>query len=155
MRALGWSSYLGAQVALLRSEIAVRLRRRGRLASREFERAESDAPTRHVDDRAGGVSSAEKAVEHARRRARVLAAAAAVGPIRSRCLVRAVALRRWLETEGHPGARVRIGVRRESGAFEAHAWVELLGARVDASSFAGGDVDGFVQLDEVRISDSL
>ena len=40
------------------------------------------------------------------------------------CLVRASALRDLLVLRGLPRADVRIGVRRGTAGFEAHAWVE-------------------------------
>ncbi len=40
------------------------------------------------------------------------------------CLVRASALRDLVVTHGLPRAAVRIGVRRGTNGFEAHAWVE-------------------------------
>ncbi|HYW50170.1 MAG TPA: lasso peptide biosynthesis B2 protein [Gemmatimonadaceae bacterium] len=48
----------------------------------------------------------------------------------SACLVRASALRDLLAQSGRPDATVRIGVRRNTGGFEAHAWVELDGTPI-------------------------
>lgn len=42
------------------------------------------------------------------------------------CLPRSLALCRLLRERGHP-AEVKIGVRREAGQLQAHAWVELHG----------------------------
>lgn len=47
------------------------------------------------------------------------------GLFRPLCLTRAVALSRMLEAHGIAGHSIRIGVRRDGGAFTAHAWVEL------------------------------
>lgn len=47
------------------------------------------------------------------------------GLFRPLCLTRAVALSRMLDAHGITGHRIRIGVRRDAGAFTAHAWVEL------------------------------
>ena len=48
-------------------------------------------------------------------------------PRRPSCLVRALALARLLENTGVPGPLIRVGVRREGTALDAHAWVELDG----------------------------
>jgi hypothetical protein len=61
---------------------------------------------------------------------RALAASAAahhVWPMR--CLPRSIALQQLLATRGVP-ARLRIGVRKESGGLTAHAWVEVGGQAV-------------------------
>lgn len=50
--------------------------------------------------------------------------AAAHGPIRALCLVRARALQAMLEAHGIHGSRVVVGVRLADGEFGAHAWVE-------------------------------
>lgn len=47
------------------------------------------------------------------------------GLFRPLCLTRAVALSHMLDAHGVAGHSIRIGVRREAGAFSAHAWVEL------------------------------
>jgi hypothetical protein len=47
------------------------------------------------------------------------------GVFRPLCLARAVALSRMLDAHGVVGHRIRIGVRREGGAFTAHAWVQF------------------------------
>jgi hypothetical protein len=49
------------------------------------------------------------------------------GPIRAQCLVRSLAIARWLRAEGIEGARVRVGVALKGGQFVAHAWVEYAG----------------------------
>jgi hypothetical protein len=70
------------------------------------------------------------------------------GLLRPKCLVRAVALSRMLDQRGITGSRVRVGVRRIDGEFEAHAWVEL-GQRV-----LGDDalhVSSFAQLLDVKV----
>ena len=48
----------------------------------------------------------------------------------SACLVRARALQELLAAAGRQRALVRIGVRRQPGSFEAHAWVELDGTPI-------------------------
>ena len=47
--------------------------------------------------------------------------------LRPQCLVRSMALQRLLERDGIEGGRLVVGVRRRSGEFAAHAWVELQG----------------------------
>jgi hypothetical protein len=47
------------------------------------------------------------------------------GLFHPKCLARAVALTRLLDSHGISGHRIRIGVRRIEGSFTAHAWVEL------------------------------
>lgn len=49
------------------------------------------------------------------------------GPVRSRCLVRSLALRQLLRERGFDGAEIRFGVRMQGDEFHAHAWVELDG----------------------------
>jgi transglutaminase superfamily protein len=49
------------------------------------------------------------------------------GLFRPRCLVRALALQRLLESRGITGSFVRIGVRRNHDTLLAHAWVEHSG----------------------------
>ena len=58
-------------------------------------------------------------------------------PWRSDCLVQATAAQRWLGSAGIP-TRLFIGVRKESAALEAHAWL-CHGDRV----VTGGDISGF------------
>lgn len=61
----------------------------------------------------------------ARKLALAISRAAEHGVFRATCLVRAVALERWLRKSGIQGGRVRVGVRLHGGEFAAHAWVEL------------------------------
>lgn len=60
-----------------------------------------------------------------------IARATRFGITRPSCLTRALALMRMLEREGYTGGAVRIGVRRKSGSFEAHAWVDYGGVALD------------------------
>ena len=62
----------------------------------------------------------------ARAVARMVEAAARRGPYRATCLPRSLALWWLLRRRGIDGD-LRIGVRKEPGRFEAHAWVELRG----------------------------
>lgn len=61
-------------------------------------------------------------------------------PINLNCLDRSMALW-WLLRSRGLAAELRLGGRKRSGRFEAHAWVEIGGARLDA---AGGDRSVFV-----------
>ncbi|HYR11820.1 MAG TPA: lasso peptide biosynthesis B2 protein [Longimicrobium sp.] len=82
--------------------------------------------------RPGPAAQPARAAEGDAERARALAAAvdraASASLFRPACLVRALALHRLLVRDGIPGARIRLGVRREGGGLAAHAWVELDGA---------------------------
>lgn len=49
------------------------------------------------------------------------------GLFRPTCLVRAIALEDLAHRTGIDDSVVRVGVRRHSGVFEAHAWLELQG----------------------------
>jgi hypothetical protein len=74
----------------------------------------------------------------ARRLALAIVRAARFGVFRPQCLVRSVALSRMLTRRGIGGAIVRVGVRRTSGEFLAHAWVELAGETLgDADEHVG------------------
>ena len=64
------------------------------------------------------------------------------------CLTRAVALSRMLNAHGIAGHRIRIGVRRDAGAFTAHAWVEL-GHRVLGDTVA--NTMSYAPLTEVSV----
>jgi hypothetical protein len=61
----------------------------------------------------------------AERFATAVSRATRYGLFHPKCLARAVALTRLLDSHGISGHRIRIGVRRRAGNFTAHAWVEL------------------------------
>jgi hypothetical protein len=67
----------------------------------------------------------ERELALASRLALAVSRAAEHGVFRPACLVRAIALERWLRRRGIEAGRVRVGVRWQGGAFSAHAWVEL------------------------------
>ena len=46
------------------------------------------------------------------------------GPYRANCLEQSLVLCYLLRSQGIPGADLRIGVRKDRGRLEAHAWVE-------------------------------
>jgi len=68
-------------------------------------------------------------------------------PWRADCLVQALAGQRWLARGGVP-SRIRIGVRKDSGEFGAHAWLTV-GARI----VTGGDVTAYAELPPGRAQD--
>jgi hypothetical protein len=60
---------------------------------------------------------------------RLVCAAARNSPIPSTCLERSLA-QWWLLARQGIAAQLRIGVRKESGKFTAHAWVEYDGVAI-------------------------
>lgn len=64
---------------------------------------------------------------HAKTLGWAICRAARYGPVRPRCLVRSLALQELMRRHGIFEGEIRLGVRRQNGAFEAHAWVELYG----------------------------
>ena len=62
-------------------------------------------------------------IEHAHRIAHLVSIAARHGPYRATCLRRSLALWWLLRRRGIP-AEIRIGVRKDQGKLDAHAWVE-------------------------------
>lgn len=103
----GWRELWRAQVALLRAQRRLRTEPVGSLAIRE------PISPDDVDGDPGRAFAVAMAVHRASR----------FGLIRPYCLVRAMALRDLLAEDGIRGASIRIGVRREAGEFQAHAWV--------------------------------
>ncbi|HEV2130932.1 MAG TPA: lasso peptide biosynthesis B2 protein [Longimicrobiaceae bacterium] len=69
----------------------------------------------------------EDLVATAARPALAIRRAAENGIFRPRCLVRAVALARMLESRGISGSQLRVGIRWRGGKFAAHAWIEYRG----------------------------
>jgi hypothetical protein len=61
---------------------------------------------------------------------RMVSAGAHYGPLRTTCLVESLALWYLLEKQGI-SSRLRIGVRKASKKFEAHAWVEYAGTALN------------------------
>jgi hypothetical protein len=66
------------------------------------------------------------AADTAQRLARLVSIAANHGPYRATCLRQSLALWWLLRRRGIP-AELRIGVRKEQGELQAHAWVEHAG----------------------------
>jgi hypothetical protein len=75
----------------------------------------------------GRVRGTEAAVlREGRAAARLVEAAARRGPYRASCLPRSLTLW-WLLRRRGIDSELRIGVRKETGRLDAHAWVELRG----------------------------
>jgi len=84
-------------------------------------------------------SSAE--LTDAERLAQLAAIAGGRGPLTSRCLSQSLLLRALLRRRGLDAA-LRIGVRKEGSAFDAHAWVELDGRALAQASTAHAPLMG-------------
>jgi len=76
--------------------------------------------------------SSETHKQNARTIARMEAAAARHIPFETNCLEQSLALWWLLRRRGYP-ADLRIGVRKDAGSFEAHAWVEANGVVLSES----------------------
>src|SRR4051794_14211804 len=100
---------LAAQVGLLTALWIIRVRSRGNLL---HPLASSASSARLID---------EQAVE---RMATAFDRVARFGLFRPTCLVRAIALERYLRGAG-PRASVRVGVLRDGDRLLAHAWIEM------------------------------
>ena len=127
----GWLLLLDAQASLLWATLLVRTHPQGELIAA--------LASRYSDPDVGrdGYTAAEQIAVALDRVARF-------GVIRSRCLVRSIALHRLLERRGIRGSRIQVGVRMRGGAFEAHAWVHFQGV------ILGDDpayVEGFATLE--------
>ena len=80
--------------------------------------------------------TAQAAEARARSAANVVAIAAGRGPVRATCLRRSLLLWWLLKRDGIETV-VRVGVNRDAGTLNAHAWVEHLGRPVnDADDIA-------------------
>jgi hypothetical protein len=144
------AAFARAQLALLMAEWNVRRRGVGELiaqvsSSGEAEQADraarslladqgaqhepSPRANRHGEATAGCGAVRQEACGAAKREVLAIHRAARYGLFHPRCLTRSIALQRMLARRGLP-ARVCIGVRREAGSLDAHAWVELHGAIV-------------------------
>jgi Transglutaminase-like superfamily len=109
-----WRDLALAQWLLLLAQLRLRTRAAGSLVGGGA-RTESPSAGRPLDR--ATVQRAAWAVD------RVVA----FGPLRARCLARAITLRELLDRRGIDEAVVRVGVRKVDGRFDAHAWVELRG----------------------------
>ena len=85
------------------------------------------------------------AMQQARATARMVSLAARYGPYRATCLKQSMVTLWLLWHQGIP-CHVRIGVRRESNPFQAHAWVEYQGEALNE----GSDIhERFVPFDRI------
>jgi hypothetical protein len=124
-----------AQLALVAAQVELAVRSHGSLFAYEPERDAGPGPAAPLVR----VCELERAVSRAAR----------YGCFRPKCLARSVALHRLLARAGIPGSRIRIGVRRESDALVAHAWVTLEGRIVgDDPSF----VNRFTEIADARMA---
>jgi hypothetical protein len=132
-----WADLARAELALLQALWLVKTRPTGQLVS-EAQTSESDTKeiNAQVSPRAFALGLAiERAAEY--------------GPIRPKCLVRAVALDRLLHSSGLEGSEVKVGVVHGDGRFAAHAWVEYRGAVLGDREWR---VRQFSELSRVEVS---
>jgi len=101
-----------------------------------------------VCDRLGGQRPPRAAspadIDAAQSLARLAGIAGRRGPVSASCLRQALVLRAWLRRRGLD-AQLKIGVRRQGEAVDAHAWVELAGVALaqdalDHSAFPASDL---------------
>jgi hypothetical protein len=124
LRGREWADLAAAQGRLLGAQMAVWSRQPWRLAA--IVRGVSRSAARELAPAGPSLDQWRRVTELER----ALSRAVRFGVLRPRpkCLARAIALAALIRAAGVPGTRVRIGVQRsESGAFAAHAWVELAG----------------------------
>ena len=112
-----WRRLLRAQWALVAAQLVVRRRAPGQLTTR----TEPPVDTTSTSADTGAMHRHAHLLGDAVRRA------AKYGVFRPACLVRAIALRRLLVTDGIRGAVIRVGVKQSEDGMLAHAWVELDG----------------------------
>jgi Transglutaminase-like superfamily len=89
--------------------------------------------TPRIRPQPGHEPAGAQGAEEARRVARMVSAAARNGPWRPTCLEQSVVLLWLLARQGIP-AQLRIGVRKQPEALEAHAWVESGGVVLNDSA---------------------
>lgn len=107
-----WRDLLRALAAVVRARVHVRTRPRGRLMATTDEGATPLELIPLVRQRATALAWAVDRV-------------ADLPGIGATCLVRALALQHLLHDEGIRDGRLHVGVNRDGGRLEAHAWVEL------------------------------
>lgn len=110
--------FLRAFVALAEVEVSLRLHGFGRLLERTYEAPRLVSACISADD-----------WSRTERYAHWLEVASRHHVVRARCLHRSLALHASLLERGLPTV-LRIGVRKEDGKLQAHAWVELAGKLV-------------------------
>jgi hypothetical protein len=125
LRALAsWERRLLVRLVLLLPAIGAALRMLGFKRTRDL--LARLAGPQH-DRQPAGTDSAN---DRAQRIARLVAIAAHHGLYRATCLRQSLALW-WLLRRRHIPAELRIGVRKDGGELQAHAWVELAGQPVN------------------------
>ena len=88
--------------------------------------------------------SSPQDVRDAQAFARLAGIAGRRGPVTTTCLRQSLVVRAWLRRRGLD-AQLRIGVRKNGGVMDAHAWVELDGVplaqpRLDHAAFRAPDL---------------
>ncbi len=110
-----WALLLWAQLALIRAQIAVWIKPRGRLIAKSSDCTDiadrNEAVLREVRKLNLAV---ERVAEH--------------GVFRPKCLAKSLALVQMMQARGYQGGSVKVGVTNRRGKMEAHAWVEFGGA---------------------------
>ncbi len=129
----GARDLLVAQLALLRARRALRHRPAGQLM-RPVVAIDPELP-----------STGRETIDSLERMAVAVRRASDYGLFVPTCLVRALALEELAGREGADAAFVRVGVRRSSDGFEAHAWLEVDGHVVGDTE---ENVAGFVVLED-------
>lgn len=105
------------RAALLLTRVRVSLRLRG------FQRTRDDLQHKLCGVRPEGAGTQENAAVRVEKICRMVKAAAHYGIGAATCLEQSLVLWYLLRQEDIP-ARLRIGVKKQPGKFEAHAWVE-------------------------------
>jgi len=113
-----WERRLLLRLAVLLPLIGAALRLLGYNRSRTLLERLSQPSERPIP-----VDPTAAAAETAQRLARLVSIAANHGPYRATCLRQSLALW-WLLSRRCIAAELRIGVRKEQGELQAHAWVE-------------------------------
>ncbi len=128
LRALAtWERLLLVRLVLLLPAIGAALHLLGFKRTRDL--LARLAPTPADQDRVAAAPTADEA----RRIARLVGIAAHHGPYRATCLRQSLALWWLLRRRGIP-AVLRIGVRKDAGELQAHAWVEHEGVALSGGS---------------------
>jgi hypothetical protein len=131
LRFADWIALGRAQWALITAQLALWIRPRGQLVSRDIEPL---------------TTLTENDMMMIDRLATSVDRVARYGLFRPKCLARSIALQNLLHKSGVVGSSVHIGVRRSGDSFLAHAWVELDGKVLGDSPRY---VAGFERLTEV------
>lgn len=111
------------RASLLLLRIRFSLRRRGYQKTQEWLSA-------NLPGDVAPVGAPDEVTERVARTCRMVRAAERYGPGAASCLEESLALWYLLREQGLDCA-LRVGVRKEGGAFEAHAWVERDGAALN------------------------